>query len=200
MRLNLLATSSIIAGLLGLSCSFEFRPPSGIVGSYEISADCLLQVNETDALAECEPEGKMVRVTIGDDELIFDEITLEESETYSECWIERVCTKTYVGAASRESRSSTPYDGRFSRLAGDWTGKLTMLVSCAKEEPKSSAPPWCQKTGSYEVTYDFEASISDHEAQISWSATTGAAGEFQALETKGGVRVADTFYPMLGTE
>jgi hypothetical protein len=183
-----------LLALLPLSCSFEFRPPSGLVGSYELEQDCLLQVEETEAAAACSASGTRVRVTIGDDEVTFDEVAFTDTETNTECWTERSCTRTYSGTITRKERAEgTPYDGRFSRLGGSWEGTLNLKVSCAKEVAKNNAPHWC-KTSADTVTYTIQAAVDEHTATITWAATNGAGGVFEALETKGGVRVADTFY------
>lgn len=184
---------------LSVTCSFEFRPSTGLVGNYELEQGCYLEVGETDALASCEQAGKTVRVTIEDEKVIFDEIVVTESEKDTECWTERVCTKTFRGSASRESRQGSPYDGRFSKLYGKWEGKLLMKVACSKKESKSNAPDWC-KTTEEEITYSFVAGVNDHEVEIAWTGSNGASGNFRALETKGGVRVADTFYRRIEAE
>lgn len=177
------------------SCAFEFRPPSGIVGAYELSDTCLLQVDEISASADCADEGTRVKASIGDDDVTVDEVSFTETETNSECWVERTCTRIYSGTLTRKSRpeEGTPYDGRFARLAGTWEGTLNMKVSCAKEQAQKSAPEWC-KTSADTVTYTITATVTDNEAAVIWAGSHGAKGEFKALETQGGVRVAETFY------
>jgi hypothetical protein len=187
-----------LAGFLA-TCSFEFRPPSGLAGSYELEQGCVLEVSEIDALASCDRAGKSAKVTIEEQKVVFDEIVVTETETNSECWVERVCTKTYMGSASRDNRQGSPYDGRFSKLYGKWEGKLLMKVACSKKEATSNAPDWC-KTSEEEVTYTFTAGVNDHEVEIAWTGSNGASGNFKALETQGGVRVADTFYRRIESE
>lgn len=178
-----------------LSCSFEFRPPSALNGAYELEPGCLLRVDEVTAAASCDKSGTKVQVTIEDDLLTFDPVTVRETVTHTDCWFERICTKTYTGAMRRKSRKGTPYDGRFSALGGEWEGKLIMKTKCQKEVPKQNPPPWCAGTGTSDVVYTVTAEVDAHEAKISWSADDGPAGDFSAQETQGGVRVADTFYP-----
>jgi hypothetical protein len=176
-------------------CAFEFRPPSGLVGTYALSDTCRLQVDEVSAAASCDNDGTKVRVTIGDDEVSFDEVAVTETETHTECWAERICTRIYSGSVTRKSRpeEGTPYDGRFARLAGSWEGTLNMKVSCKKEQAQPSAPDWC-KTSADTLTYTVSATVTDHEATVTWAGSQGAKGEFKGLETQGGVRVAETFY------
>lgn len=190
----------LVGGLFSLSCVFEYRPDAPFDGSYELSKGCPLVVSPEKASASCTTEGTRVDVAIEEGKVRFNEVIVtEEVETNTECWVERRCSRTYSGTAERtkEAESGTVYDGRFALLAGVWAGKLVMKVSCTKEEAVASPPPWCTKKDKLEVTYTFGADVESHEASITWSGTDGTAGEFDALETKGGVRVADTFYPRL---
>ena len=189
---------ALLAALAGLSCVFEFRPTTPIVGTYEISPGCPMTIDETAAAASC-AGGEEVQVSIDDEEVTFQQVVVIETEKNTECWVERVCTRTYSGTATRGSTEGTPYDGLFAKLAGTWHGSLTMRVSCSKQKAVTNPPAWCAgATG--DLTYTFDATVGAHEAKVTWSASNNASGEFQALETKGGVRVADTFYPRLATQ
>ena len=44
------------------------------------------------------------------------------------------------------------------------------------------------------MVYTFTAKIDYHNAAITWDADNGAQGSFKGEETKGGIKVADTFY------
>jgi len=183
----------LLGVLVASACTFEFRPDTPLVGSYLISPGCTLVVDEDGASAACASSGKLVKVTIGDDDVTFERVVTTETETNTECWVERVCTRSYGGSAHRSGGKSDPYGGRFALLAGSWSGSLTLKVACSKQKAASPAPAWCNK-GSAGLVYSFSATVSDHEAKITWSASNDTSGSFQAAETKDGVRVAEEFY------
>jgi hypothetical protein len=191
----------LVGGLLLVpaSCSFEFRPDTAFPGTYELSKDCNLDVDEEGATASCTSDGKEVTVTISEDKVTFEKIALTEVEESTECWIKRTCTETYTGEAERKKGKGDPYDGRFGTIKGEWEGKLTLKTECDKGEPASGAPDWCDKSIG-DVVYTFTAKVAGSEARIIWKADTGAAGDFKALETKNGVRVAETFYERIEQE
>jgi hypothetical protein len=180
--------------MVGLSCAFEFRPPSALNGTYELEKGCNLDVDEVQASASCAKTGTTVQVDVEDERVVFDNVVVTETETHTECWRERVCTKTYTGTMVRKKRELTPYDGRFSQLGGDWEGSLSMKVKCDKQIAQPNAPAWCKGSGAKDTVYTVQAKVNAHDAEITWSADSGAAGDFKAAETKGGVRVADRFY------
>jgi hypothetical protein len=180
-----------------LSCAFEFRPPSAFNGSYELEQGCTLDVEEVQASASCAQSGTTVQVSVEDERVVFDNVVLTETETHTECWKERVCKKTYTGTMVRKKRELTPYDGRFSQLGGEWEGSLSLKVKCDKQIAQQNAPAWC-KGGARDTVYTVKAKVGAHDAEITWSAESGASGDFKALETKGGVRVADQFYRRVG--
>jgi len=189
----------LVGGLVSLSCVFEFRPDTPFNGTYELSKDCQLTASPEQVSASCPADGTSVQITIEEGKVTFKEVAVtEEGETNTECWVERQCSRTYSGTAERTKEAEgTPYDGRFAPLAGIWAGKLVMKVSCDKEQAVTNPPPWCKAKDKLEVTYTFGADVTAHEAKVTWSGTDGTAGEFEGLETKGGVRVADQFYPRI---
>jgi hypothetical protein len=187
----------LLAGALLGACSFEMRPASPIVGTYELAAGgCLLTVTEFGATASCD-SGEVMKVTLGDDSISVDEFIMPPStEKNTECWVERTCTKSYGGQATRKTREGDVYDGRFGRLAGTWEGKITQVVACSTAKAATGAPSYCKKT-TEDVTYTYSAAVTANAATITWSSTTGAEGAFEVLETKGGIRAADEFYRRL---
>jgi hypothetical protein len=186
----------LCAFALTISCSFEFRPDPPLAGTYQISATCQLVVGKAEATAACTGETTMT-VRFDERSMTFENVELTTTEKDTECWVERTCTKRYTGTAERKRQDGSIYEGRFGQLGGEWSGALTLITSCAKEDAKSGAPDWCNKARK-DRTYNFSAKVASHDAEITWSSSDGAEGSFSALETEGGVRVADTFYQRLG--
>ncbi len=186
----------LLCGLISLasaSCSFDYRPESAFTGDYELADGCLLAVQLDSASASCSSEGIEVEATLDGDKLVFSTIAVTETVTQTECWLERTCTETYAGLGTRTTDTSSLYDGRLSVLAGEWEGKLTRQTSCSVSKPASGAPTYCGASTD-DVVYTFTAKIDYHNAEIAWEADSGAKGSFKGEETKGGIRVAETFY------
>jgi len=190
--------SVVAVGIMSLACSFEFRPDPPLEGTYELSSACALAVTPTSATASCPTEGTSVDVAVEQTQVTFNRVELaDEHLTNTECWVERLCTRSYSGTASlKQPAEGSPYDGRFAPLSGTWEGTLTMKTTCTKEQAVSSPLPWCNKT-TKDVTFDFTAIVTAHEGSVTWSGSDGTAGDFKGLETQGGVRVADRFYPRM---
>jgi hypothetical protein len=186
----------LLGGLMTLtstSCSFDYRPESAFTGDYELANGCLLDVQLDSATASCSSEGIEVDASLDGDKLVFTKIAITETVTQTECWLERTCTETYSGSGTRSKDASSLYDGRLSVLSGEWAGKLTRQTKCSVEKPASGAPKYCSSSTD-DVVYTFSAKIDFHNAEITWEADSGAKGSFKGEETKGGIRVAETFY------
>lgn len=189
----------LLSGLITLSCSFEFRPDevkANSFESYELEPGCNLQVSTTEAKATCS-SGITVQVNIADGSITFENISITETETNTDCWTERVCTATYTGTATRKATAANAGNGRLSHVAGTWEGKLTLKTTCSKETASPSAPAWCNTTKDA-IVYTHNATVTAHEAKITWTGDNSTSGNFTAQETKGGVTVGNTFYKRIG--
>ena len=90
--------------------------------------------------------------------------------------------------------------GLFTGLAGDWEGEIKAAIACAKETIKSSAPKSCKATTAETITYNFDATVTAHEAKVTWYGEPKAGkGSFTIYETKSGVRAGDKFFKRSGS-
>lgn len=184
--------------------------------TFQLKTGCSLDVDDSGASAQCSD-------TTIDAEISADKITLtraefKELEKNTDCFVERSCTVSYSGSATKAGGggsgsdgmapraapdeadggvSSSDGDGLFSPIEGKWSGTLKMSKSCTGQKPKSPQPSWCKtKPGTETIDYTFQAVATPHKVRFTWSGGAAAgSGAFDVLETKGGVRAADTFYP-----
>lgn len=98
------------------------------------------------------------------------------------------------GAAGDTGPAKSSNKGLFTPLEGEWEGKLRLDKSCTIKA-KSGAPEYCNTTAKETIQYSFKATVTRHEAAFTWTGDNGSGGTFKVLETKGGVRAADKFYP-----
>lgn len=195
----MLSKSLLLAfGLILAACVFEFRPEAPFVGSYQLTPDCELKIDDSSASAAC-TSGETVQISYSSGSITVENVSVAENLSNTECWVARNCTKTYSGTIENKGAEGSLYEGRFGRFTGSWVGQLVMKTVCTKQHAVTDPPEWCIAT-TEDRTYNIGAEVTAHEATVSWSTNDGADGEMKAYETQGGVTVAEEFYKRLGDD